>query len=164
MAYLKVSPARPQASSSMAIQVTTWHINHPCKRTVSQDLAIIHASVAVRVWTLPPYQPITTGTVTDSGSECTDFISDIAGYIYRTGELWSLAGWPSTWLECWLTEPGPMCSGVGERWGEGCELRDSGSAGCGLACCYKLISFYLKVTKFISYSFGQVNKNIPMYL
>ena len=31
--------------------------------------------------------PITTGAVTDSGSECTDFISDIAGYIYRTGEL-----------------------------------------------------------------------------
>ena len=31
--------------------------------------------------------PITTGTVTDSGSECTGFISDIAGYIYRTGEL-----------------------------------------------------------------------------
>jgi len=31
--------------------------------------------------------PITTGTVTDSGSEYTAFISDIGGYIYRTGEL-----------------------------------------------------------------------------
>jgi len=31
--------------------------------------------------------PITTGTVTDSGSEYTGFISDIGGYIYRTGEL-----------------------------------------------------------------------------
>jgi len=31
--------------------------------------------------------PITTGTVTDSGSECTGFISDIGRYIYRTGEL-----------------------------------------------------------------------------
>ena len=31
--------------------------------------------------------PITTGTVMDSGSECTGFISDICRYIYRTGEL-----------------------------------------------------------------------------
>ena len=31
--------------------------------------------------------PITTGTVMDSGSECTDFIGDICRYIYRTGEL-----------------------------------------------------------------------------
>ena len=31
--------------------------------------------------------PITTGTVTDSGSECTDFIGDICRYIYSTGEL-----------------------------------------------------------------------------
>ena len=31
--------------------------------------------------------PITTGTVTDSSSECTDFIGDICRYIYRTGEL-----------------------------------------------------------------------------
>ena len=31
--------------------------------------------------------PITTGTLTDSGSECTDFIGDICRYIYRTGEL-----------------------------------------------------------------------------
>ena len=31
--------------------------------------------------------PITTGTVTDSGSEYTGFISVIGGYIYRTGEL-----------------------------------------------------------------------------
>ena len=44
--------------------------------------------VEVRVLTLR-YQPtpITTGTVTDSGSEYTGFISDIAGYIYRAGEL-----------------------------------------------------------------------------
>ena len=31
--------------------------------------------------------PITTGTVTDSGSECTGFIGDICRYIYRAGEL-----------------------------------------------------------------------------
>ena len=31
--------------------------------------------------------PITTCTVTDSGSEYTGFIGDIGGYIYRTGEL-----------------------------------------------------------------------------
>ena len=50
--------------------------------------------MGVRVWTLPyqptPYRvqvPISTGTVTDSGSEYTGFICDIGGYIYRTGEL-----------------------------------------------------------------------------
>ena len=31
--------------------------------------------------------PITTGTVTDSGSVYTGFIRAISGYIYRTGEL-----------------------------------------------------------------------------
>ena len=31
--------------------------------------------------------PITTGTVTDSGSEYTGFIVVISGYIYKTGEL-----------------------------------------------------------------------------
>ena len=31
--------------------------------------------------------PITTGTVMDSHSEYTGFISDIGGNIYRTGEL-----------------------------------------------------------------------------
>ena len=31
--------------------------------------------------------PITTGTVTDSGSECSGFIGVISSYIYRTGEL-----------------------------------------------------------------------------
>ena len=31
--------------------------------------------------------PITTGTVTDSSSEYTGFISVICGYIYRNGEL-----------------------------------------------------------------------------
>ena len=31
--------------------------------------------------------PITSGTVTDSGSECTGFIGVISSYIYRTGEL-----------------------------------------------------------------------------
>ena len=56
--------------------------------------------------------PITTGTVTDSCPEYTGFISDIGGYVYRTGELWALDGWPSTWLECWLTDSGPMCGGV----------------------------------------------------
>ena len=30
---------------------------------------------------------ITTGTVTDSGSEYTGFIGVISGYIYKTGEL-----------------------------------------------------------------------------
>ena len=30
---------------------------------------------------------ITTGTVMDSGSECTDLIGDICRFIYRTGEL-----------------------------------------------------------------------------
>ena len=31
--------------------------------------------------------PMTTGTVTDSGSECAGFIGDICRYIYRTDEL-----------------------------------------------------------------------------
>ena len=31
--------------------------------------------------------PITTGTVTDSGSEYIGFIGVISGYIYKTGEL-----------------------------------------------------------------------------
>ena len=31
--------------------------------------------------------PITTGTVTDSGSVYTGYIRAISGYIYRTGEL-----------------------------------------------------------------------------
>ena len=31
--------------------------------------------------------PITTGTVTDSGSEYTSFIGVISGYIYKTGKL-----------------------------------------------------------------------------
>ena len=31
--------------------------------------------------------PITTGTVTDSGSEYTGFIGVISGYIYKIGEL-----------------------------------------------------------------------------
>ena len=47
--------------------------------------------MAVQVQTLlyqPTVQvPITTGTVTDSGSECTGFIGDVGRYIYRTGEL-----------------------------------------------------------------------------
>ena len=36
--------------------------------------------------------PITTGTVTDSGSEYTGFISVICGYICKTGEFWAQAG------------------------------------------------------------------------
>ena len=31
--------------------------------------------------------PIATGTVTDSGSECSDYIGEICRIIYRTGKL-----------------------------------------------------------------------------
>ena len=71
----------------------------------------------------------------------TGLLGAISRYIYRTVKLWVLAGWPSAWLECWLTDPGPMCGG--ERWGVGCEHRDSRSAGCGLASCYTKI--FLKI-------------------
>ena len=46
-----------------------------------------------------------------------------------------LAGWPSTWLECWSDLPGTHVWG-GVRWGVGCEGRGSQSARCGLASCY----------------------------
>jgi len=89
--------------------------------------------------------PITTGTVTDSGSECTGFIGDICRYIYRTGELWALASWPSTWLECWLTDPGPHVWG-GEGWGEGCEHGPGGQRIAGWPAAtwpqYQLREFY----------------------
>ena len=58
---------------------------------------------------------ITTGTVTDSGSECTDLISDIAGYIYRTHELIVSAGRLTVHVTGMLADqPGTPCVG-GER-------------------------------------------------
>ena len=56
------------------------------------------------------------------------------GYIYRTSELWELVDRPRGW-NSGLTDPGPMCGGG--RWGAGYERRDSRSAGCGLASCYR---------------------------
>ena len=74
----------------------------------------------------------------DSSWEYSGNIGVIGGYIHRTGKLWALAGWLSAWQNAGLTDPGPMCGGV-ERWGVGCERRDSRPAGCGLASCYRLL-------------------------
>ena len=73
--------------------------------------------------------PNTTGTVTD-GSVNTGFIRVTSGYIYRTGKLWALAGWPFAWLECWMDRPRThVWRGVG--WGVGCEHNPFGHPDAG---------------------------------
>ena len=57
--------------------------------------------------------PITTGTVTDSGSEYTGFIGVISGYTVYTRQV-NCESWPVDRPRGWnagLTDPGPMCGG-----------------------------------------------------
>ena len=95
--------------------------------------------------------PITTGTVTDSGSEYTGFIEVISRYIYKAGKLWALAGWPSTWLECWSDRPGThMWWGRGEEKVVSVDARSQPDVGwlaaTSLALCRHRCATYWMVT------------------